>query len=91
RDDVVTHDVFLWDPMNDTFNFSGKSYLLERIARYAGVEPAKMYEELERREEVLRWMSALGVSSYHELSKIIAEYYINPERVLERMRSNESV
>lgn len=89
RDDVVTHDVFLWDPKDDAFIFSGKSYLLERIARYAGVETPKMYEELARREEVLRWMSALGVNSYHEFSKIIAEYYINPERVLERMRSDE--
>ncbi|OFV65494.1 MAG: type II secretion system protein E [Candidatus Syntrophoarchaeum butanivorans] len=85
RDEVRINDLFRWNPSDDSFEFSGKSHLLERIAYYAGLEPEDVYAELERRARVIEWLADSGITETFELSRIVAEYYHNPDDVLARM------
>jgi len=36
--DLLTNDVFKWDPKKDTFTYYGRSYVLEKMARRFGIE-----------------------------------------------------
>ncbi|RLF09636.1 MAG: hypothetical protein DRJ98_07800 [Thermoprotei archaeon] len=78
-DGIVTRAVFEWDSVTDKHIFRGlyNSYVLEnKIAQTAGFDdPRKIYEELELRAMILDKMVENKIFDYHEVSKIIWDYY----------------
>ncbi|RLF25917.1 MAG: secretion system protein E, partial [Thermoplasmata archaeon] len=83
--EILTNEVFRWDPVDDTFIYSGKSYILEKIRAGSGMSKEEMTEEIKRRVKILKWMQQKGVRSYKEVAKIVAEYLENPSSVMERV------
>jgi len=75
---LLTHDVFAWDPKSDKMNFSGRSFLLEGIARASGKTIDALMEEMRRKEQYLKLMDKKGISNYEQVSKAINDYYVNP-------------
>jgi flagellar protein FlaI len=72
-------EVFRWNQVNDSFEFTGRknSYLLEeRIARKRGILPSKkweIYNVLERRAGILEKLHKdKGVTDFYELLKVLA-------------------
>ena len=72
-------EVFRWDPISDVFEFVGdkNSYLLEsRVAPKLGI-PAhrvrEVYDELDRRVNILKQLSASGVTNFYELYKVLSK------------------
>ncbi|CAB3289155.1 Type II secretion system protein E [Methanocaldococcus lauensis] len=72
-DDVILHDVFWWNPKEDTFEFSGKSYLLKRIAEFVGSSEKDIIDELYKRAEFLKNLSKTKLS-FEEFVKNICKY-----------------
>jgi flagellar protein FlaI len=74
-------EVFRWNPVNDTFEFTGhmNSYLLEEVIAFKmGIPPAKkrdIYEELNRRASVLSRFSEQGVTGFQDVYKTISKAY----------------
>jgi flagellar protein FlaI len=73
-------EVFRWNQINDTFEFTGRknSYLLEeRIAIKRGIPPNqkwKIYDVLERRADILEKLhKEKGVTNFFELLKVLAK------------------
>lgn len=73
-------EVFRWNPVNDTFEFTGdmNSYLLEqKIAVRLGIPSHKkrrIYLELDRRSEILeRLHKEQGVTGFYELLQVLAK------------------
>ncbi|KKG07473.1 type II/IV secretion system ATPase subunit [Methanosarcina sp. 2.H.A.1B.4] len=66
-------DIFKWDPVTDTFKFTGKnnSYLLEhRIAPRMGIpenQVRKIYSELDRRAKILRKIHQAKITNFYDL------------------------
>jgi len=90
--EVIDHNnyqkVFEWNPLEDSFsNFLDKSKLLEKIAYRLGKNKDEIIEEIEKRKEVIKWMLQKNIRSVKEVSRIITEYYSNPEAILERIRA----
>jgi flagellar protein FlaI len=79
--EILTNDVFKWNPTDDTFEYTGRSYLVERIAQKKGITTDQAHEEIQRRAKVLEWMRTRNVRDYKEVSDIIRRYYENPEYV----------
>jgi flagellar protein FlaI len=71
-------EVFRWNPIGDVFEFTGdrNSYLLEsRVAPKMGIPAHKareIYDELERRGNVLQRLQGTGVTNFYELFKFLA-------------------
>jgi len=78
---VLTRNVFKWDSATDNLYFRGNnnSYILEkRIALEHGyAEPKDVYKDLRRRERIIRKMVELDITGYHEVNKILSDYYEN--------------
>ncbi len=76
---VVTRGVFQWDPENDTHSFRGmnNSFILEdKIATKLGYEDKRqIYEDLFLRTRILNEMRDRGIEDYHEVLKIIVDFY----------------
>ena len=75
-----------WEPSTDTYvSHTDASYILGRLAAKSGKKRSQLMMEMERRKEVLSWMVKTGLRSVKEVSKIIAEYYADPESTVRRM------
>ena len=87
NDRPIANTIFKWDAATDSFKFvSDKSYVLNKIIELKGVSEGSLWEELERRTEVLDWLRNSNTRYYTEVAKILAAYYKDPEKLLERLK-----
>jgi flagellar protein FlaI len=84
--ELLTNETFRWDAKNDAFVFSGRSHILERNMKKMGLQEDQVQEELQRRKTVLEWMAKNNIRRHSDVSNIIREYYLDPERVFKRAR-----
>ncbi len=84
--ELITNEVYRWNPVNDTFERMKRSYRLEEIIKIRGVTLEEAEMEIARRREVLEWMVRNNIRYYEDVNKIIREYYANPERVYRRVK-----
>jgi archaeal flagellar protein FlaI len=74
-------EVFRWNPVEDTFEFTGNmnSYLLEyKIAPKRGIPPHRkrqIYDELERRSRILQALHGKGVTDFNALYRVLSKAY----------------
>jgi len=72
-------EVFRWDSAKDEFEFTGymNSYLLEEvIAMKRGLPPSRkreIYDELNRRTNLLRRLKDQGVTGFYEIFNVLAQ------------------
>ncbi len=70
-------EMFKWNPVNDTFDFSGKgaSYLLEnKIATLLGFPDAKkaeIYDEVDKRARILERLHKAGYTDFQDLFQML--------------------
>ncbi|RLF40718.1 MAG: secretion system protein E [Thermoplasmata archaeon] len=83
---LISVTPFRWvSPLDDRFEYSGGSTILDRIRKEKGWSLEQLNQELENRKKILRWMQKQGIRSYREVGKIVAEYKKDPEAVLKRV------
>jgi len=83
---ILTEEVFRWNPREDKFVFSGRSTILERRVKKLDTDEEEIRRELHRRKIVLEWMVREGVRRYTDVANVIREYYVNPNRVFQKAR-----
>lgn len=72
-------EVFRWNPVTDTFEFTGNknSYMLERkIAPRRGIpegQEQKIYKELEKRAQILKKIHDSGITGFYELFSVLSK------------------
>jgi flagellar protein FlaI len=86
KKNIVTEDVFQWNPREDKFVFSGHSVLLEKHMSKMGISEDDVRRELHRRKTVLEWMVREGIRRHTDVANVIREYYANPNRVFQKAR-----
>jgi flagellar protein FlaI len=85
----LTNEVYKWNPAKDAFEYTGRSYLVERIAEKKGITTDEANEEIQRRARVLEWMRERNVRKYMEVSDVIRRYYEDSERVYKEATNSE--
>ncbi len=86
KNNILTEDVFNWDPKFDRYTSSGKSIFMERQMTKMGIDEEEVRRELGRRQAVLEWMTHEGIRRYTDVANVIREYYANPGRVFQKAR-----
>jgi flagellar protein FlaI len=89
--EILTNEVFRWDPITDSFIYSGKSYILERIRVQYDMSKEAMMEEIKRRVTVLHWMRKNNVREFKDVARVVALYAETPDRLMEQIRSGVTV
>ncbi|MEM3443011.1 MAG: type II/IV secretion system ATPase subunit, partial [Candidatus Bathyarchaeia archaeon] len=64
KKNLVTEEVFRWNPKEDNFVFSGHSAILERQIKKLGLSEEELNRELFKRKVVLEWMVNNGIRRY---------------------------
>jgi len=79
-------DLYRWEARTDSFTYSGRSQIMERLAERAGVAPEKVGEELQRRKIVLDYLVKKKIRRFKDVGGVIRDYYADPLRTYERAR-----
>ena len=91
RDADSIHDAFRWNPSMDTFqnNLEG-SYLLSRIAKDIDVPIEKLFDELERRKQILLTMVERGIRDFRSVAIVLSRYHKDPRSVIEEFLEQDA-
>jgi flagellar protein FlaI len=83
---IRVHQVFRWNAKTDSFSYSGRSFLLEKIMKRKGLNEKDIHKELHQRKMVLEWMVRNNIRRYTEVANVIREYYADPVRMFRKAR-----
>jgi len=86
KNDFKTHEVFRWDAKKDLYEYTGRGYLLQEIARQWGYSMSEINEELKTREIILDYMVRKSIRTYEEVSSIIMDYFSDPKAVYRKAK-----
>ncbi|HDM66870.1 MAG TPA: hypothetical protein ENG62_00590, partial [Thermoplasmatales archaeon] len=89
--EILTNAVFTWDPGEDQFIYSGKSYILDNLRMKLDMTAEEMREELARRVEILKWMQRKNLREFKDVARIVDTYRENPEKLLREIKEDVSV
>lgn len=84
--DFKTKEIFRWDPEKDEYNQVAKSPLIEKICKQWGYSTEEIDRELLMRKAILEYMVKKHIRSYEDVSKLVLDYFADPERVYRRAR-----
>ncbi|MCX8150838.1 MAG: type II/IV secretion system ATPase subunit [Candidatus Bathyarchaeota archaeon] len=84
--EIITNEVFSYNANTDTYQYSGRSYHLEKIAKSTGKSLKDVSEEIEKRSLVLDWMVKNDIRRFKDVSEVIRGFYSNPEEIYRRIR-----
>jgi len=84
NNELITNSVYVWNPADDTFNYSGHSYIYEQIAITKGWSQREMMREVKRRTRLLQYLRSKNIS-YKNVAKYVSGYYKDPEKVMKEV------
>lgn len=84
--EFITNDVFIYQPVGDTFTYGGRSYIAERMAKSRGMSYEELRKELTDRKAVLDWMVQKRIRRYQDVAEVIGSYYRDKEALLNQVR-----
>jgi flagellar protein FlaI len=85
--ELITNSVYTWNPADDTFNYSGHSYVYEKVRMARNWAPREMEREIKRRVDILEYMKMTGIDSHKRVATIISAYYKDPDKVMKEVRA----
>ncbi len=86
--EILTNEAFRWDPIEDRFTYTGKSYVLEGIRARWDMSKERITQELRQRAEILEWMKRTNVRSFKDVAQTISKYVENSEQFLKMVREH---
>lgn len=82
---IMVNTVFEYDPLTDSFNYTGRSQVLGDISALNGWSREMLLDELEQRKAVLNAIREQDLRDYINFTKVIQAYYIDKQRVLDNI------
>jgi flagellar protein FlaI len=90
RQGVDSNKVFEWNPENDEYEQKNNSVMLQNIADESAIDYDKLKDDLENKQQVLKYMQKEQIKHYEDVGNIISMYYSNPENLMETIRDEIS-
>ncbi|HYK92421.1 MAG TPA: type II/IV secretion system ATPase subunit [Thermoplasmata archaeon] len=92
--ELITNSVYSWNPSDDTFLFSGHSYIYERVAIMKNLTMREMEREVRQRVEMLEYLRLLESQAtrqkpftHRDVGRLVSFYYKEPAAALKEART----
>ncbi len=92
--ELITNSVYSWNPGDDTFLYSGHSYIYERVALMKNLSMKDMEKEVRNRAEMLDYFlfrdkqaTRLKPFTHRDVGRLVAYYYKEPDKALAEARA----
>jgi flagellar protein FlaI len=79
------NNVFVYDPVHDVINYTGRSQIYMDIAERRGWTREQLESEISIRKSILAAMMKQGIRDYISVASLFHAYHINKNRVLENI------
>lgn len=84
--ELITNKAYSWNPADDSFNYSGHSYVYDKVAQSKSWTQRDMEREVKRRKIVLEYLTEEEIFNYEDFAQVVTAYYRNKERVLKKAK-----
>src|SRR6266566_3438559 len=84
--ELITNSAYTWNPADDTFNYSGHSYVYEKISLTRNWNQRRMEQEVKRRLDIFEYMKRMEIKNYRDVAKIVSSYYKDPDGMIKIIR-----
>lgn len=92
--ELITNSVYSWNPADDTFLYSGHSYIYERVAIMKNWTMKEMEREVRNRVEMLEYLRMKEAQAtrqhpfnHRDVGQLVAFYYKEPDKALAEARA----
>jgi flagellar protein FlaI len=83
--EILTNEVFRWDPVDDNFVYSGKSYVLESIRAEKDMSREEMTEEIRKRKRLIEIMDQKSIKEFRDVANLVVKYCENSEETMKEL------
>jgi flagellar protein FlaI len=84
--------VYKWNHKSDMAEKVNPSIrVLEEVMMFSGMSEREVNEDLEGKKNVLQWLLRKNIKEVNDVGKIITEYYIDKETVLDLVQNDKEV
>ena len=84
--------LFKWKPKTDKVEKVANSIrVLDEIQMFSGMSEKEMDQDLAGKKKVLEWLLSKNIKEVNDVGKIITEYYIDKETVLDLVESERNL
>jgi flagellar protein FlaI len=84
--DFKIQEIFRWDAEKDEYFSVSRSPLLDKIASEWGYSHEEIDQELQMRKTILEYMVRKHIRSYEEVSKLVLDYFADPEQIFRKAK-----
>ncbi|MFO7991218.1 MAG: type II/IV secretion system ATPase subunit [Thermoplasmata archaeon] len=84
--ELITNNAYKWNPADDSFNYSGHSYVYSKVAQSKNWTSREMEREVKRRKMVLDYMDKCKITNYKDFADITSSYYRDKDSVMDTVR-----
>ncbi len=90
ENDVEAEVVYDWQSKKDEVKKEQEpEAVFETLNLHTGMNRDEIYDNVEKKKEILEWMIDHDINKVDTVGKIIAEYYSEPEEVIEMAKNDE--
>ncbi|MEF8873448.1 MAG: ATPase, T2SS/T4P/T4SS family [Candidatus Thermoplasmatota archaeon] len=86
-EELITNKAYTWNPADDSFNYSGHSYIYDKVAQSKNWSQREMEREVKRRKIVLEYLNQEEIYNYQDFAQVVTNYYRDKETVLEKAKN----
>ncbi|OYT26214.1 MAG: hypothetical protein B6U97_04245 [Candidatus Altiarchaeales archaeon ex4484_96] len=91
-DKPQTNELYSWNPKSDVVEAKNNSIrVLEEIKTFTGMGRADIGEDLEGKQKIIKWLMEKGIKGVNDVGKIVTEYYIDKDTVLDLVESDKDI
>lgn len=81
--------IYAWDSEDDEIKKERESSeIVEKLKLHTGMDRGEIFDNIDKKKEVLQWLVDNDTTDVDDVGKIIAQYYSDPEKVIEMAENN---
>ena len=82
--DVRSNTAFRWVPIDDVYDFVGRSHVVSKISRMRGKTEEEVWAEIREKEEILKKMKGTA-SNYRDFFNLMSLYYTDKSALIKKL------
>jgi len=84
--------LYRWNPQTDTIKQVNPSVrVLNELEMFTGMTESDMLEDIEGKKNILEWLLKKDIKEVNDVGKIITEYYVDKDTVLELVEGDKGL
>ncbi|MFB6145152.1 MAG: type II/IV secretion system ATPase subunit [Candidatus Nanohaloarchaea archaeon] len=91
EEEIEANLIYEWDSRDDVIEKKSESHAIyDTLKLHTGMSKEEIDSNIEDKKAILEWMENHGIDQVDDVGKVIAEYYDNPQKIVELVKNDGS-